>query len=85
MKKQTFNSPVFNTAPVSSRRLSTEGNHPLAPLAPTFHIRSNVHVTNYYFVTVAPQAGLAAQQQVNNLPTVPNENCWDKLMKCLRR
>lgn len=84
MTKQTFNSPVFNTVPVPCRRISLQTHHPLAPIAPTFHIRGNVRVMHYHVVTVVPQAGLAAQQHINNLPTVTDEGCWDKLMKYFR-
>ncbi len=85
MTKQTFNGTIFVTSPAQSpRSQSAPNNHPLAPLTPVFHARSNVRVVHYHVVTVLPVAGLAAQQQINNLPTVTDEGCWDKLMKCLR-
>lgn len=86
MTTQTFNSPIFTTAPAHSPRLSLNSHHPFAPLSPpSFHIRNNVRIINHYHITIAPQAGLAAQQHIANLAALQDESCWDKLMKCLRR
>lgn len=84
MTKQTFDGVVFNTAPAQSPpNQAAPTGHPLAPLPPTFHVRNNARVTNYYFITIAPQAGLAAQKQIAALPTVVDENWFVKLTKCL--
>lgn len=84
MTTQSFSSPIFTTTAAHSPRASLNNHHPFAPLPPpSFHIRNNVRVINHYHITIAPQAGLAAQQNVANLPTVEDEGCLSKLMKCL--